>query len=82
MDSSPEPKRYEALNDVRKLWLLEVVIEHAGGAGVSHEVHIPLLHAIGGEPPVTLCAALQDAGGVSAKAALHAPGRGVSAWAH
>ena len=77
MDSRPEPKRYEALNGVGKLWLVKVVIKHTGGAGVRHEVHIPLLQTVGREPPVPLCAALQDAGGIGVKAATHAP---ESAW--
>ena len=58
MDASPQAQRDEALNGGRQLRILKVVIKDAGRARVSHEVGIALLHAVGGEPPVPLCAAL------------------------
>ena len=60
VDTGPQPEGDESLNGVRQLRLLQVVIEHAGRAGVSHEVDIALLQAAQGEPPVPLCAALRS----------------------
>lgn len=67
VDAGPQSERNEALDGGHQLRILEVVVEHAGRAWVSHEVHIPLLHAAGGEPPVPLRAALQVAEGLSAR---------------
>ncbi len=62
VNARPQTQSYESVEGGGQARVFEVIIEDAGRPWVSHEVHIPRLHPICGEPPVPLCAALQEGG--------------------
>ena len=67
VNSRPQTQSYESVDGGGQPGVFQVIIEHAGRAWVSHEVYIPRLHPIRGEPPVPLCAALQEDGIIDVK---------------